>query len=929
MSSAQTNNSPADFTFYPLLWLAVCFALGILAANFLAFDWRFFLILCLIFGILTFVFRKQKTALIFLSIAFVAVGALYFQVEKQSISSNRLKKLYDESQIKSGDPIEIEGVIPGKPELAVGGFFLELKSEKAIYKGENFDVSGKIRLFAPVADEQIAEEYEQLDLRHGSRIRVACNLRREDNYLNPGVASRKEILDQKDIDATATIKSPLLVEKIRETNVFAPIAWIYEQRQNLIVDFRDNFSSSTAGVLIASLLGNRYFLDKQTSEIFREGGTFHVLVISGLHITFIGGLTLLFLRFFTRKRFWQFVFASGFLWAYSLAVGAEVPVVRATIMFTILLFSQVIYRRGTLLNALGACGLVLLVWRPEDLFSQSFHLTFVSVAAIVATAFPLIENLRAIGDWKPSAETPFPPRVPFWLKRFCEMLYWRERVWEIEAKRNIWSANLFKTPYLKWLEAKGLQGVLRYSFEALLVSAIVQIWLLPLLVVYFHRVSIASVLLNLWVGIFIALESFTAFFAVSFAQISENLALPFIYLTEIFNWFLLLLPRFFVENDWASFRLPVYSGAMKAVYILYFLPVLILTILLNRWKPFALISDSRFQIPDSEPQISNFKFQISNSKFVFSSSRFLSSASAVCLLLFFITIIFHPFSAPRADGRLHVDFLDVGQGDAALIRFPNGETLLVDGGGRVNYNKTFIRKDDEESELFEPDAASIGEAVVSEFLWETGYSQIDYILATHADADHIQGLTNVAKNFRVRTAIFGRTPLKDADFAALYEVLQKRNVEIVKLGRGDVLTFDEIKIEILYPEKDESPQAVSDNNNSLVLRVIFGEREFLLTGDIEKEAESDLVQTPEFLAADVVKVAHHGSRTSSTEEFVRATRAEYAVIPIGRESRFGHPHAEVVGRWKNSGAKILTTGERGTISISTNGKDLRVETFLP
>ena len=128
--------------------------------------------------------------------------------------------------------------------------------------------------------------------------------------------------------------------------------------------------------MIASLLGNRYFLDKQTAETFREGGTFHVLVISGLHITFIGGLTLLFVRFFTKKRAWQFLTAGGFSWAYSIAVGADVPVVRATVMFTILLFSQVIYRNGNLLNALGACALVLLVWRPEDLFNQSFHLTF-------------------------------------------------------------------------------------------------------------------------------------------------------------------------------------------------------------------------------------------------------------------------------------------------------------------------------------------------------------------------------------------------------------------------------------------------------------------------------------------------------------------------------------------------------------------------
>ena len=300
------EKSSPDFTLYPLLWLAICFSSGILTANFLAFDWKIYLAGCLIFAVFTIVFLKRKISVVFLALAFFAVGAFCFQSKNQSIAENRLKNLYDKNIISSGDPIEIEGVLQTKPELSVGGFFLELKAERAIYKTENLDVSGKVRLFAIVPNEQIAAEYEALNLEYGSRIRVACRLEREDEFLNPGVVSKKEILDQKEIDATATIKSPLLIENLGNEKTFAPLAWIYERRQELIVDFKNNFNSSTAGILIASLLGNRYFLDKQTAEIFREGGTFHVLVISGLHITFIGGLTLLFIRFFTTKRLWQF-----------------------------------------------------------------------------------------------------------------------------------------------------------------------------------------------------------------------------------------------------------------------------------------------------------------------------------------------------------------------------------------------------------------------------------------------------------------------------------------------------------------------------------------------------------------------------------------------------------------------------------------------
>jgi competence protein ComEC len=915
MSSTEKQH-PAKFSLYPLFWLAVCFAFGILTGKYLAVDWKIALILCSSAAGLTLVLRRRMVSVVFILLAFTAAGAFCWQLKTRTISASRIKKIYDEQRVRSGAPVEIEGVLRGKFEEAAGGFFIEVETGKLIYQGEPQDVSGRIRLFAPLSDPQNTVEYERLNLRSGARLRAACHLMREENFRNPGGLSRLEILDAQELDATCTLKSPLLIEKIGEENNFVSLAPLYGIRKDLIRDFRENFSVSTAGVMIASLLGNKYFLDRPTSELFREGGTFHVLVISGLHITFIGGLTLLLVRFFTRRRLSQFLIASSLLWAYSIAVGAEVPVIRATIMFTVLLFSQVIYRHGSLLNSLGLCALILLVWRPEDLFSQSFQLTFVSVLAIVAGAFPLLENLRAIGEWRPTAETPFPPNVPVWLKSFCEMLYWREAAWKIAAKQQIWSVKIFKSPYLRILGASGWQGIGRYLFEGLLVSLIVQIWLLPLTVYYFHRVSTASILLNLWVGFFIALESFAAVTALIFAQFSPVLALPLIKLTELLNWLLLSLPALLVENSWASFRVPVYSGPMKAVYFLYFAPLLILTIFLHRWNPFDLIS--------------NFEFRISDKNSNRSGTKYCLLVSASLLLLCSILIVFHPLSAPPANGRLRVDFLDVGQGDSALVTFPNGETLLVDGGGKPNFNNLFVRREGaEEPELFEPDAQSIGETVVSRFLWEKGYSKIDYILATHADADHLQGLADVARNFRVRAAFFGRTPETDADFAALHKILQKRKIEVLTLKRGDVLNFEKARVEVLYPEADASPDAVSDNNHSLVLRIIFGTKRFLLTGDIEKETENFLAQDPLALRSDIVKIAHHGSRTSSIPAFIDAARPDYALISVGRTSPFGHPHKEVVERWRATGARVLTTGARGTISVSTDGKDLLIERFLP
>lgn len=889
-----------------MLWLAVCFAGGILFAKFVAVSFAGVLIATMGFLILALIFQTKPVATIFISLAFVSVGGALFHGEVKQNTESRLKALYDNGTIRSGSPVEIEGVLMGRPEPSVEGQFLNLRSSSIRYKNDLKTVTGNVRLFVPKmpdanSESEISDFNSQIsNLKYGSRIRTACNLEREDEYLNPGVLPKREMLDRLGIDATCSLKSSMLVEHIADESVFLPLAWVYDQRAALIDDLRNGLSKPAAGVMIASLLGDKYFLDKDTADLFRDGGTFHILVISGLHITFIGGLLLVFLRWFTRNRWLQFGVTTTILWGYTLAVGADVPVVRAAIMFTVVLFSYAIYRRGTLLNSLGLCGLILLAWRPSELFDPSFQLTFVSVAAIVAIAYPSIEHLRAIGSWSPSAATPFPPNVPNWLLRICETIYWNNARWNIESKRQIWSANIFKSPHFAGRVGDTIQKIIRYVFEGLLISLIVQISMLPLSVIYFHRVSVASVLLNLWVSIFIAVESFAAVIGALIGHISMLLAEPFFAVAEVMNWLMLSVPRLFAMMDWASFRLPAYTGAGRVWYGIFFVPLILLAVAVVRWKPFDLKTTSRIV-----------------------SRRFLSPLIGATLILTAI-IVFHPLNVARSDGKLYIDFLDVGQGDAALITFPNGKTMLVDGGGRFDY-----RKKDDEAEPFEPDTRGIGESVVSEVLWAKGYSSIDAILATHADADHIQGLTDVAKNFTIGTALFARTPTDDPDLIALNEILKRRRVPTEIVTRGDRLNFGDVIVEVVYPSATDDPNAVSDNNHSIVLRITYGNRTFLLTGDIERQAELDILSSGNMLIADVIKVPHHGSRTSSTGPFVDAVKAKYAIISVGRTSPFGHPHPEVIERWKAIGANVMTTGERGMISVSTDGNDIQIKTFTP
>lgn len=295
-------------------------------------------------------------------------------------------------------------------------------------------------------------------------------------------------------------------------------------------------------------------------------------------------------------------------------------------------------------------------------------------------------------------------------------------------------------------------------------------------------------------------------------------------------------------------------------------------------------------------------------------------------------VVFHPWSKGRSEGKLRVDFLDVGQGDSALVTFPDDTTLLVDGGGRPGPFKARASDSDAAGEQeFESDSRSIGESVVSEYLWWRGLDQIDYILATHADADHIDGLNDVARNFAVRAALVARTPSRDSEYAGFSETLSSAGIPIRPIGAGDEMMFGNVSVSVLWPIPSRDQNLASGNNDSLVLRLRFGERSILLTGDIEAAAEKSLVEAEKLrndLQADIVKVAHHGSKSSSIESFIAAAHPSLAVISVGRTSIFGHPNPAVVERWKTSGAQVWTTGKSGTITVRTNGRDLEVAGFI-
>jgi len=326
------------------------------------------------------------------------------------------------------------------------------------------------------------------------------------------------------------------------------------------------------------------------------------------------------------------------------------------------------------------------------------------------------------------------------------------------------------------------------------------------------------------------------------------------------------------------------------------------------------------------------------------------SLCLIALLASMIAIIRPAAIAPT--GKLAIHFLDVGQGDSAFIVFPRGTTMLVDAGGElqigrvINHTKsneaTTVSQQsaeamangqarDEDGDTDEApvndDGFAIGEAVVSRFLWSQRRTRLDYALATHADADHIAGFSEVLKNFYIGQSLIGHRPTDDLEYKRFAEAIRQKGIPLGSLATGQRFDIDGVMLEVLWPPRAISSPVTSNNNDSVVLRLVYGSVAILLTGDVEAPAEAALIASGVDLRADVLKVPHHGSKTSSTGAFLDRVRPHCAVISVGERSRFGHPHKIVVERYLSRGIRLLETGRDGTVTIDTDGVSFDVRTY--
>ncbi len=276
----------------------------------------------------------------------------------------------------------------------------------------------------------------------------------------------------------------------------------------------------------------------------------------------------------------------------------------------------------------------------------------------------------------------------------------------------------------------------------------------------------------------------------------------------------------------------------------------------------------------------------------------------------FILVILLSFPV-LGTGRLHVTFVDVGQGDCIFIQGPSGRTCLVDGGGKPHTT-----------------GSNVGERVVVPFLKSEGLDRLDLMILTHPHDDHMNGLLPVLKELDVKRLIVARAFLTVPEIQPLLDLAAREKVPVIPVARGQEVILDQgLKLRILNPGPAMTVTGGDDmNNNSLVLKMSYGQVSFLFTADTEIECLSSLVESGIDLKADVLKIPHHGSKNSFLPSFYDQVSPRMVVICVGKNT-FGHPSGEVVAFWQKQKIPVFRTDLQGAVSLSSDGKDIFVETF--
>ncbi len=591
------------------------------------------------------------------------------------------------------------------------------------------------------------------------------------------------------------------------------------------------------GLAAALLTGSRESIPNEVTSNFRNAGLAHLLAISGLHVSLVGGIAMAAsTQLVGRHRRWYVLAPLVVVFVYAGLAGFAPPVTRAAIMFLVVMIGRLSGRGSHTVAALALAASLMVAIDPEILASLSFQLSFAAMLGIATVAPMLDATTEVFGTRRPT-------------------------------------------------DRSGLLTKLRqFVIGSLVTSIAASVATIPLVAVHFDSVPIWGPIATL-----VAVPAIPVFVMLSvgvvivgslpFDAVASAIAYPTSlvagYLTSIAELFASLPPRPIDTGSWSTYSAFVYYGL--GALLIVFAPRLF-----ERMKP-ALGSLV-------EPIVQG-------------AGRNTTSPLVAAVSLLTVGAVFWGMTLMQTDSKDYVStkFLQLTRGEATLIETPSGNRVLIDGGR---------------------DADEVADLLQSTLPFND--RTIDVVMLTHSDADHVGGLPRVLQGFEVATVIHSGVASSSETFQEWSDAIEAHPNTVVAWA-GMTLTLDEdVYLEVISTGCPSTVVSCTNvNDTSIVSKLIHRDISMLLTGDIERGTETRLVGHPS-LRSTVLKVPHHGSTTSSTQSFISAVDPALAVIAVGTENPYGHPHPEVLGRIIEAvGAERVLRNDQGeTIDLRTDGDRL-------
>jgi competence protein ComEC len=809
--------------------------------------------------------RRPRCGLLTSLLSILLAGAVTALAQREGIPADDARVLIGQGLLPLHELVQFEGCVSNEGTVQQEDVVFTL-GMRAVNIGRLWkSCRGDALVRVPVPPP--GEAVPGASVRYGDRLRGWAQFDLPHVFHNPGSPDRRQMLARRGIYLTAGVKSPRLLEVIPGDCRSPWIAAGAGARRH-IRRILDTLSGSgrrrEAAILASILIGDYSGLDEPTLEAFQNSGTLHVLVVSGLHVGWIAWALLRLLRLLRCPEPAGRVVAAVAVLMYTFTVGFQASISRSLWMFILYICGQVLFRRASPENIASASALLLLAANPAWLFDPGFQLSFLSVLAICLLGGPLVQ------DWvrpmlNPLRQAGNPERLFLERGRFHRIgrsLRVRAELFieELRDRRGLPAA-----PVL--CRAVGLTATACYAIAAMiLVSLSVQAWIEPILAYNYNRLSWISAAANVVV---VPLSSVVlAFGAVSVMIAGVFPAFAGLLVAAAWSAALLYeVTRWVAGIPWGWQRCPTPPSIFACAAVL-----VVAAWCFFKWR-----------------------------------SRWFPCAVAGTFLLSLASAGFWPKS--DAASPLELTFLDVGQGDSAVLSFPDGRTWIVDAGGLGQGNAP-----GESIRTFDT-----GERIVSRYLWSRWITAIDRVVLSHPHQDHGGGIPAVLANFRSGSFYTSAlNPEGDAVVAQIAGVARYRSIPVIEAQTGNEIRPAGVDVRTLHPPLGSNYR--SPNESSIVLHIRYGKFAALLPGDLEREGERTVLASNRNLRSLLLKVAHHGSRYATPEELLDRVRPRWAIVSAGRHNPFGNPARELIMRLLRRGIRPLLTMDHGAISISTDGE---------